>query len=885
MSQPYIFSIVMAAYNAERYLTEAVDSLKEQTIGFDKVQLIIVDDGSKDQTAALADALAESYSNIQVLHKENGGASSARNMGLSHVQGRYINFMDSDDKLSPETLENVYNFFLEHENETDAVVIPMIYFDGGDEEHLLNFFRKETCVADLEEHPDYVAMSMSSTFVRAEAAKGIRFDTRLAYAEDARVLLPILLKKRTLGIVSEAVYWYRRHASGEVSATQNTRYNPKWYQPYLDYFCMGVINHCLETCGNVPAFIQYTLAYDLQLRLKVEHIPDSVMDKDAQSHYLDTLFTVYSYIDDAVLLAQKRTFAEHKLFMLKTKYQALPEFVKKKNNIQLYYGDKKIYDLKRSPVIIHFIQIKGTRCSIEGTINYFPSVMHEVKPYFIVNGKRHACRATDHNEDKYCLGNLVLRRQGFIGRFDIDPDTPLTTIQFMYMYDDMRVIPYKYHFKSFVPLDITFSTAYGIVGNYILRYENSSILLEQATPQTISEREAAFIAEVRASGEYSEEDILLREKARTRRLGRPIWLISDRYDQADDNGEALFIYLRKYHRLTVKSYFVLAKDAKDYDRLEKIGPVVARDSAEHKLLYLQASCIISSQANDTDIHPFAEQAPLYKDLTAQKPFVFLQHGVIKDDLSGWLNRYSKNLRGFITTAKPEYTSVCTPGYGYTEREVWLTGLARHDRLYNAPEKMITVMPTWRQDLLGALNAQGHWVALPGLEKSEYVVFYRNLFQNPRLTEAAERLGYTLAFKPHPNMIDFIPYFELPSHVKVPGRDVSYRDTFAKSDLVLTDYSSVVFDFAYLRKPILYYQGDRDSFFSGEHTYVQGYFDYERDGFGEITYTLEETVDQLISYMEDGCALKDKYRSRMDQFFAFNDRKCCKRTYKKIRNIK
>lgn len=885
MTESYIFSIIMAAYNAGPYLEEAVESLKEQTIGFENVQLIIVDDGSTDNTPTLADTLAKGYPNIFVLHKSNGGASSARNAGLPYVEGRYLNFMDSDDKLSPETLENVYTFFQKHETETDAVVIPMIYFDGGNEEHLLNFFRKETCVADLNEHPDYVAMSMSSTFIRTAAAKNIQFDTRLAYAEDARILLPLLLKKRTLGVVSEAVYWYRRHTSGEVSATQNTRFNPKWYQPYLDYFCLSVIHDCLEIYGEVPSFVQYTLAYDLQLRLKVDHIPDSVMNEAEKENYIKTLLNIYDYIDDAVLLAQKRTFAEHKLFILKNKHHELPRFVPAKNNISLYYGDAKVYDLKRSLVFIHFVDIKDNQCTIEGTMNYFPYVMHEIVPYLIINGKKIICELTDYAEDGFCLGHLVLKRQGFKCSFMLDSTTNITKIRAMFMYDDMEVRPFKYAFRRFVPLDDTFASAYGVIGNYILQFKDSSLFLEKATQQTIEKKEDAFLTEVRESGEYTEEDIRIRTIARKKKSLRPIWLISDRFDQADDNGEAFFIYMRKHHRLSVQTYFVLSEQSPDYARLKAIGPVISPGSQEHKRLYLQASCIISSQANASDIQPFTDQHPLYKDLVAQKPFVFLQHGVIKDDLSSWLNRHNKNLRGFITTAKPEFASICTPSYGYTDREVWLTGLARHDRLYNSPAKMITIMPTWRNTLLGTLNAEGHWVALPGLANSTYVTFYRELFQNTKLNEAAKRAGYTLAFKPHPNMMDFISYFELPSNIKVLGRDFSYRDTFAQSDLVMTDYSSVVFDFAYLRKPILYYQGDREEFFSGEHTYTEGYFDYEKDGFGEVTYTMEDAVDLLISYMENGCALKDQYRTRMDRFFAFHDRNCCKRTYQKIRAIK
>lgn len=884
MTRPYIFSIIMAAYNAERYIEEAVDSLKNQTLGFENIQLIIVDDGSKDNTPVLADRIAEGHANIRVLHKENGGASSARNAGLAYAEGRYINFMDSDDKLSPETLYNVYHFFKEHEDETDVVVIPMIYFDGQNEEHALNFFRKETCVADLDEHPDYVSMSMSSSFVRAEAASDICFDTRLSFAEDARVLLPILLKKRTLGIVSEATYWYRRHGAGAVSTTESTLYNPAWYQPYLDHYCMAVIRHCLDTYGNVPAFIQHTLAYDLQLRIKLEHIPAGLMTAQEREHYMDTLLTIYGYIDDAVILSQKRSFAEQKLFILKAKHQALPEFVPANKNIRLLYDGLKIYDLNKALATIDFIHIKDGLCSIEGTINYFPSVMHAPEPCIVINKQSHTCELTDREENIYCLDHLIMKRIGFRTEFPLDKNKQRLEIRCMFRYDGVEVFPRKYRFGKYVPLNTTFANAYGIIGDYILYYQNFRFYLEPSTPESIKDHERAFLQEVRTSEQFTEEDIALRERARAHRSLRPIWLVSDRYDQADDNGEAFFIYLQKHHRLSVRSYFVLAEGSKDYARLSAIGPVVTFGSPEHKRLYLEAQCIISSHADDFVIHPFAGQNPLYKDLTAQKPFVFLQHGVIKDDMSDWLNRFNKNFAGFVTTTRPEYQSILDCDYDYTEKEVWLTGLPRHDRLYNDPQKLITVMPTWRRNLLASLNQDNHWVALPGLESSDYVTFYHDLFHDKQLQEAAEKYGYTLAFKPHPAFMDFLPAFSLPSTVKVFENDCAYRDIFAKSSLVLTDYSSVVFDFAYLRKPVIYCQSDREEFFSGEHIYSRGYFDYDRDGFGEVTFSVQETVEQIISYMETGCTLKEKYRQRIEQCYGFHDKKCCKRVYQKIRTL-
>ena len=89
------------------------------------------------------------------------------------------------------------------------------------------------------------------------------------------------------------------------------------------------------------------------------------------------------------------------------------------------------------------------------------------------------------------------------------------------------------------------------------------------------------------------------------------------------------------------------------------------------------------------------------------------------------------------------------------------------------------------------------------------------------------------------------------------------------------------DFSYLRKPVVYCQFDDVEFMSGGHVYIEGYFDYERDGFGEVCYDEESLIDTLIEYMKNGCKLKDKYRERIDNFFAFNDRNNCQRVYEEI----
>ena len=92
----YKFSIIMAVYNVELFLREAIESIIKQDIGFkENVQLILIDDGSKDCSGKICDEYQKKYPwNIVVIHKQNNGVSSARNMGLEYVEGEYVNCLE-----------------------------------------------------------------------------------------------------------------------------------------------------------------------------------------------------------------------------------------------------------------------------------------------------------------------------------------------------------------------------------------------------------------------------------------------------------------------------------------------------------------------------------------------------------------------------------------------------------------------------------------------------------------------------------------------------------------------------------------------------------------------------------------------------------------------
>ena len=257
-------SVVMAAYNTELFLAEAIESLLHQDIGFrENIELILVDDGSTDGTGNIRDMYGAKYpENILVIHKENGGVASAKNEGIKHATGKYVNFMDSDDKLSEHTIGAVVAFFSAHEGEVDLVSVPMVFFDGAHHDHILNYkYEHGSRVVDLEKEYDHIQLSISSSFVLREKMKGISFDPQLAFGEDAKLCVQLLLEKQALGVVSNGKYLYRKRSQGEKSALQQSWELRSWYLPTLQNFSVEVFRIAKEKLGYVPRFVQFTVMY------------------------------------------------------------------------------------------------------------------------------------------------------------------------------------------------------------------------------------------------------------------------------------------------------------------------------------------------------------------------------------------------------------------------------------------------------------------------------------------------------------------------------------------------------------------------------------------------------------------------------------------------
>lgn len=886
----YKFSIITAVYNIELFLEEAVESVINQDIGFEEnVQLILIDDGSIDKSGEICDKYHAAYpNNVLVIHKENGGVSEARNEGLKYVKGEYVNFLDGDDKLAPNALRVVYKQFQEWEESVDIITIPICYFDAKSGNHILNYkFKLGTRIIDLEKEWDKLLLSSSASFFCYDVLKKYYFDKELAYAEDAKVILQILLQKKKYGVVKETQYLYRKRSEGSESAIQSRKRNKKWYLNCVIQFSLWSLeNSRKRNNGVIPLFVQNTVMYDLQWRFNTKDSPTTVLNEGEYDKYITALKAALYNIDDKVIMKQRWMDEAHKIYALKLKYGVLPSEKKENNDIKYFYNKQQLFSESNFSAKFQFIDIRDTYVEIEGEMFFSDITSHKkIEMFLSVNGKLYPCTEIERNNYSKSLGEKIACTKGFKCGFDTEPNSSYA-IKIGCKINDYYVEKKNVEFGKFFPISNNLWNSYFACKPYILTYKKNAIYLKPYKLPKHAHHEISFLKAIwETKCEGTHEIVKNRIRAHIYRLfnKKEIWLISDRIHKADDNGEVLFEYLNQKRPKGIKYYFAISEQSPDYPRLNECGRVIEFRGEKYNFLSLCGAKIISSQADDYVFRPFRKESWYYADLLYANKFVFLQHGVIKDDLSRELKKSRKNIRMFVTSTKAEYDSILEYPYGYDEKVVKLTGMPRYDKLYSDEKKCITVMPSWRSYLVKRADSNDDLRNVRvGFEDSQYNKMYSELLTNKELLSYLKEREYKLCFLNHFNMDECISRMLIDANVNILSTDnMFYSQVVAESNLLITDYSAAAFDFAYLRKPVLYLQSDKEEFFGGKHIYDQGYFDYEKDGFGEVVYDTDTLISLIMEYIQTDCKIKEQYSKRIENTFEFCDKENTQRVFEVI----
>lgn len=882
----YDISIIMAVYNMEEYLIDAIESVINQTIGIERIQLILVNDGSSDSSLDICKTYQNMYKqNIFIIDKMNGGVSSARNEGLKTATGDYINFLDADDKLESNACEKVLNFF--QKNDVDVVALPLVYFGTREDNHALHWKFTETRVIDIDDEYEAIQMHISSSFIRRQVVQQFSFCEDLKYGEDAELINKCILQKRRYGVLADTVYWYRYRES-DTSAMQNAQYSYDNYFPVLRILYWNLIHYEKKLTGkeHISNYLENLILYDLKWKLKRKEVNESIVfGEEGKKVFLEEVSELLSEIHDRSIICLKEYSVLHKMFMFSIKYKKsideLEEEYKLISNEKKQFIIWRHFILSSVPAIKVFIElfeIKNDKIKLEGKIGG-PLRCGEINLSMIVDdGKKQieypVIEKDEWRSNTFALNEVIKKRFYF----------KTTEIQIV---DGMQ-ISFILHLggrdtkmqvgvAKLSKMSNLYRNMYALEKQYLVLRNKYSLEIKKYTSELVIEKEQDFLREIEVDEKLKKEEFQMIKSLRKEYLKKlqknygkeeRIWIFMDRPNKADDNAEHLFKYAVCQND-GIKKYFVVSKESSDYDRMKQYGTVLDYGSREHQLAMLEAEAIISSHVNNHTYSPFSEDLTEYFRgfLTAKR--VFLQHGITKDDVSGWLHKLNKNLSIFVTASPYEYNSIINGRYGYDNGEVVLTGFPRYDNLKDFSEKYILYMPTWDSSVLKMKN--DFPIYNPNFNKSKLFKEIDSFLNNERLNTVLKKKGYKILFKPHPNMMIQIDDFKFGENVVLADEKLSYQELFGLGAALVTDYSSTFFDFAYLKKPVIYYQ-------ARSNHYIDGYFDYESMGMGKVVRNEQDLEECLEKYIQNDFKIEEKYFERTRKFFKYLDHDNCKRVY-------
>lgn len=362
---------------------------------------------------------------------------------------------------------------------------------------------------------------------------------------------------------------------------------------------------------------------------------------------------------------------------------------------------------------------------------------------------------------------------------------------------------------------------------------------------------------------------------------RKIWLVSEVPKEARDNGYWFFKYTREHHP-DRDILYAIRKDAPDYEKVAVIGKTVNYGSYRHWVYYLACSAKISSQKSG---RPNDAVCYLLDRLGMKKKEVFLQHGVIKDNLP-YIHADKAKFCLFTTSTEKEYQYV-KENFGFSDGIIQKLGLCRFDDLHSAQteKKLILIMPTWRQWIANPDLKTKNAESFQNFEQTEYFSRWNSLLNSKELENLLKKHGMKAVFYPHRHMQQYINSFsdnscQLISTAAFPEADV--HQMLKSAAVLITDYSSVAMDFAYMGKPVIYYQFDYDRF--RKHHLPESYYSYQEDGFGPIATGCYDVINELSKTIQDNCQMQDLYKNRADSFFDLKDTDNCRRTYEAVASL-
>lgn len=784
----------------------------------------------------------------------------------------FVHVVDAGDIYAPESLDD---FFYRQRAETPS---DLYIFREGSYGYRLN--RQLDDRIDIESGTGIwtgaTPMLMSAGLYRANSSTPEQSDTGLPFVK-------FLLAGVRITVLSGAIRTNVPHE--DVLYSESKLFTSEWYLEFVRQW-RTLFDRVCGPNGEVPLYLQRLYVYLLLTRLKMNSgRRDKGIIRDATfEEFYTGVRECLQYVDDSEIwtphISPKGVPKGAYLKLLRTKYDGELRISVREDagDILAEVGDLEIERASRIRFAIEAMDVDSGELIIAGKLQAV--ALWEFTNLEVTFGG-HTDKLEDDGRysEQAFFGERVLRYHTVTARLPLEVVQNAKTITFTITHVESGVcVPVDLDFRSTPSRLSGFPGSYWAVASLLLRKGERGISVALNSWRRRVKAELLFQTYLLRGNRVTRAAAALRLLYFLTRFWfnrKATWIYYDRLVRGGDNAEYAYAYASRQND-GIRKYYVLIEGAPDAKRFREEGrEYLPHKSFRHRLLFLNAEIVFGTHLKPATRNAFSWNEEYFRDLFQYK-LLYLNHGLVLDRLDYVLHKRADNANLMCVVSTLERENLLQPTYGYRSDEVAITGFARYDGLESRSSRQLLIAPTWRIYLNRPQRDDQLQTRSNGFADSEYFRVFNSLINNRRLIDAARLYGYKISYLLHPNTSAHLGDYKVSDdcvEVLAASDDVSYEQILNDSALMITDYSGVQFDFAYTNKPVVYYHPP-----SLPPHYAPGNFDFERDGFGEVTEQESELVELLIEYMRDGCTLRSRYRQRIERFFVYQDRQNSQRVY-------
>lgn len=812
------------------------------------------------------------------------------NHAMQYVKGNLVTAIFSGDTFSEGSIRNLLDQANRYPTET-IFMLRKIMPDGKNGAFSAETGTNSTTFVDVYRDYAHYPFYFGGTFVRAEYCKTHPFHEESGLEAEQEFFLRLCMRKRKVVFCQNDLYYSAVAREGDFTFFNNI-YEKAWYEESFEQFWIPFLQKIQEKKGQIPYFIQYHVMFTIFNRLSSNwnNRNKHVITEGKEETVLEAIGKVLQYIDDLVVCNGHRVKESNTIDSLKWIYGILkhgPDFSFDRYYVSgvPYYGAEsivlnKITNLKTN---ILFMNYEDGVLHIDGTVHPILYAMAD-EVYLTFGGKKYALEYNGRYALNKVFGVSIYKNHSFHVKLPMESfrDGMLYCVAKIKGEEVRITFSYESHFSR---MSGAYKNSYWCFGNnpmYLSVKENEGIRIKVSSKKEKRKQERRLSKEMFLSFNKRSWIFLGVRKVyfmlRPIMKRKPIWMYLDKIYKAGDSSEYLYRYAVA-QKDGNKHFYLVDKKSTDYKRLKQDGykPLV-RGSVKHRLVFLMADMMVISNSTVFAFNNFGlPNSSNVRDLV-DFHVCCVQHGMSVQKIAVAQNRLRDNTRLYFCASQYEIENLSKPIYDYVGYDALkLTGVPRYDGLIDDDKKQIMISPTWRmQAAVPVRTSEGEQRDYnPLFKESTYFKVFNSLINDPRLIEAAKKYGYRIKYVLHPIVSAQVDDFDKNDYVDIIPAvgDMSYERMFCESSLMVTDFSGIQFDFAYMRKPLIYLH-HKDI---PQH-YEEGTFFYDTMAFGEIAHDNDELIDLLCEYMENGCKMKEEYVRRADDFFYYRDRNNCKRIY-------